>query len=149
MSEQLLKAAVVLTELPNDEAALLLKQVGPELAKRIDDRGDLAMAVSSEHRETYLREFISATQQPSQPLHEIAPDLLVGLLKPEHPQVIACILSRQSASRTHRVLSALPVELRLDVTDRMRSLGPIDIEIQTELEDTIAAKVCRSKELAA
>ena len=149
MPDRLLKAVVVLSELPEDQAASLLSRVDPEIVGLADQRKKDLGRLSAENREACLREFISAVEQPLHSLQQLTPNTVVTLLRGEHPQVIACVLARQSARRTQTVLSALPVDLRLDVTDRLRLLGPVDPSILSEIEEVLSCKSWKSRSSAA
>lgn len=149
MPDRLLKAVVVLSELPEDQAASLLRRVDPEVVGLADQRKREVGGLSAENREACLREFILAVEQPLHSLQQLAPNAVVGLLRDEHPQVIACVLTRQSTRRMQNILSALPVDMRLDVTDRLRLLGPVDPNIVSEIEEVLSNRSWKSQSSAA
>jgi flagellar motor switch protein FliG len=92
---------------------LLIKSVGPEVARKIIDR--LVKALESSAG------FSS--------LERANPQQLSKFIQNEHPQTIALILAHLNASQAAELISSLPEMLRSDVARRMASLQEISPEV--------------------
>jgi flagellar motor switch protein FliG len=92
---------------------LLIKSVGPEVARKIIDR--LVKALESSAG------FSS--------LERANPQQLSKFIQNEHPQTIALILAHLNASQAAELISSLPEMLRSDVAMRMASLQEISPEV--------------------
>ncbi|HEY3400175.1 MAG TPA: flagellar motor switch protein FliG [Geothrix sp.] len=92
---------------------LLIKSVGPEVARKIIDR--LVKALESSAG------FSS--------LERANPQQLSKFIQNEHPQTIALILAHLNASQAAELISSLPEALRSDVAMRMASLQEISPEV--------------------
>jgi flagellar motor switch protein FliG len=92
---------------------LLIKSVGPEVARKIIDR--LVKALESSAG------FSS--------LERANPQQLSKFIQNEHPQTIALILAHLNASQAAELISSLPEVLRSDVAMRMASLQEISPEV--------------------
>jgi len=92
---------------------LLIKSVGPEVARKIIDR--LVKALESSAGFTSLE--------------RANPQQLSKFIQNEHPQTIALILAHLNASQAAELISSLPETLRSDVAMRMASLQEISPEV--------------------
>ena len=92
---------------------LLIKSVGPEVARKIIDR--LVKALESSAGFTSLE--------------RANPQQLYKFIQNEHPQTIALILAHLNASQAAELISSLPEVLRSDVAMRMASLQEISPEV--------------------
>jgi flagellar motor switch protein FliG len=92
---------------------LLIKSVGPEVARKIIDR--LVKALESSAGFTSLE--------------RANPQQLSKFIQNEHPQTIALILAHLNASQAAELISSLPEALRSDVALRMASLQEISPEV--------------------
>jgi flagellar motor switch protein FliG len=92
---------------------LLIKSVGPEVARKIIDR--LVKALESSAGFTSLE--------------RANPQQLSKFIQSEHPQTIALILAHLNASQAAELISSLPESLRSDVAMRMASLQEISPEV--------------------
>jgi len=92
---------------------LLIKSVGPEVARKIIDR--LVKALESSAGFTSLE--------------RANPQQLSKFIQNEHPQTIALILAHLNASQAAELISSLPEVLRSDVAMRMASLQEISPEV--------------------
>ena len=92
---------------------LLIKSVGPEVARKIIDR--LVKALESSAGFTSLE--------------RANPQQLSKFIQNEHPQTIALILAHLNASQAAELISSLPEALRSDVAMRMASLQDISPEV--------------------
>jgi flagellar motor switch protein FliG len=92
---------------------LLIKSVGPEVARKIIDR--LVKALESSAGFTSLE--------------RANPQQLSKFIQNEHPQTIALILAHLTASQAAELISSLPEVLRSDVAMRMASLQEISPEV--------------------
>ena len=92
---------------------LLIKSVGPEVARKIIDR--LVKALESSAGFTSLE--------------RANPQQLSKFIQNEHPQTIALILAHLNASQAAELISSLPEVLRSDVAMRMASRQEISPEV--------------------
>ena len=92
---------------------LLIKSVGPEVARKIIDR--LVKALESSAGFTSLE--------------RANPQQLSKFIQNEHPQTIALILAHLNASQAAELISSLPEVPRSDVAMRMASLQEISPEV--------------------
>ncbi len=92
---------------------LLIKSVGPEVARKIIDR--LVKALESSAGFTSLE--------------RANPQQLSKFIQNEHPQTIALILAHLNASQAGDLIASLPEHLRADVAMRMANLQEISPEV--------------------
>jgi flagellar motor switch protein FliG len=67
-------------------------------------------------------------------------DTLIEMLKNEHPQTIALILSHLKEQRSAHVLASLPHELQTDVIIRIANMKTVSPEILAQIEDSLREK---------
>jgi len=92
---------------------LLIKSVGPELARKIIDR--LTKALESSAGFTSLE--------------RANPQQLSKFIQSEHPQTIALILAHLNATQAGELIASLPEDLRAEVCMRMANLQEISPEV--------------------
>jgi flagellar motor switch protein FliG len=76
-----------------------------------------------------------------QELERVDERLLANLLKNEHPQTIAVVLSQLSSVKAAEVLKLLPDSLKVEVARRMATLENISPELMGELIEVIAEEI--------
>ncbi|MDQ1317307.1 MAG: Flagellar motor switch protein FliG [Candidatus Poribacteria bacterium] len=64
-------------------------------------------------------------------------DTLIEMLRNEHPQTIALILSHIKEQRSAYILAALPQEIQTDVIIRIANMKTVSPEILSQLEDSL------------
>ena len=104
---------------------LLIKSVGPEVARKIIDR--LIKALESSAGFTSLE--------------RANPQQLSKFIQNEHPQTIALILAHLNASQAAELISSLPEALRSDVAMRMASLQEISPEVVRRISMILEQKL--------
>ena len=104
---------------------LLIKSVGPEVARKIIDR--LVKALESSAGFTSLE--------------RANPQQLSKFIQNEHPQTIALILAHLNASQAAELISSLPEALRSDVARRMASLQEISPEVVRRISMILEQKL--------
>ena len=104
---------------------LLIKSVGPEVARKIIDR--LVKALESSAGFTSLE--------------RANPQQLSKFIQNEHPQTIALILAHLNASQAAELISSLSEALRSDVAMRMASLQEISPEVVRRISMILEQKL--------
>lgn len=67
-------------------------------------------------------------------------DMLTEMLKDEHPQTIALVLSHVKEQRAAQILSALPPELQTEVIVRIATMKRVSPEIISQIEESLREK---------
>ncbi|MBN1412817.1 MAG: flagellar motor switch protein FliG [Spirochaetales bacterium] len=70
-----------------------------------------------------------------------AGELLLEVLRPEHPQIIAAVLSLMDSYKASCVLSGLPVEIQTEVTQRLAALDKISPAVLRILEKALVPRL--------
>lgn len=70
-----------------------------------------------------------------------SPDLLAGLLRNEHPQTVAIVLSSLPASKAGAILELLGPETSSDVLFRLANLSDVPEDIRSDVGETLAAEL--------
>lgn len=140
-------ARALLRHLPASTAATLQRELeetgaappgtGAQLLEELNGFGDsdfafeVASEVVSEHKLAAEEEERSATPvsgagEPGAPAfsHSGAEEL-ARLLQSEHPQTVACVLSRLAQDRAGTILSNLPAAQASEIVRRMADIGPV------------------------
>lgn len=157
------KAAIVLSSLPERQAAALLTQLTAAESEAV--RGQMASLgqVGRRRRQVVLQEFAaratvrrpasgiryeSIEARASNPattrfrfLRAMATEDLATLLAEEHPQTIALILSHLPADRAGQVLSAMPSELQASIIRRIATMDEPSTEVVDDLEEALRQRV--------
>ena len=82
---------------------------------------------------------------PFSELAYIPADTLVNIVKNEHPQTIALILSYLPSGKGAEVLSLLPEDLKADIALRVAGVGEVQEEIVQEIEEAIRSDLSRTR----
>jgi flagellar motor switch protein FliG len=69
---------------------------------------------------------------------------LVGIIKGEHPQTIALVLSYLPHEKAAEVLKSLPDELKADIALRIVQIGQVDVDIVNELDKVIKKEISKA-----
>ena len=104
---------------------LLVKSLGPELARRMLDR--------------VVKSFESTMAFNA--LEKADPQQLSKFILTEHPQTIALILAHLKPAQASQLLYSLPEDLRVDVLTRMASLDEISPEVITRISSVIEQRL--------
>lgn len=83
------------------------------------------------------RMYSSTRQKESRPLEflrKVDPKQLLTIIRKEHPQTIALVLSYLQASQASAVLAELPPAMQTDVATRLADMGKVTREIIYEVE---------------
>jgi len=102
---------------------LLEKAIGPQRAKAILDK------IQEQITDTGLKR-----------LRKVAPELLMSVLRGEHPQTIALILAHLDARQSVNVISTMEADLAADVLYRIARMDKIAPEILALVETGLANK---------
>lgn len=102
---------------------LLEKAIGPQRAKTILDK------IQEQITDTGLKR-----------LRKVAPELLLSVLRGEHPQTIALILAHLDARQSVNVISTMESDLAADVLYRIARMDKIAPEILALVETGLANK---------
>jgi flagellar motor switch protein FliG len=74
----------------------------------------------------------------------LEPEVLIPLVKDEHPQAIAVLLVQLDPVAAAAVLAGLPEELHTPVVHRIARLGPVSPDAIAILEETLATRIAAS-----
>lgn len=77
---------------------------------------------------------------PFSELTHIPTDHLISIMREEHPQTIALILSYLPCEKAAEVLKVLPEELKNDVALRIVQIGRVDLEVVKELDKVMKSQ---------
>ncbi|WP_448587789.1 flagellar motor switch protein FliG [Thermocrinis sp.] len=90
-----------------------------------------------------IYEFLSSSSliKSFQELERVDERILANLLRNEHPQTTAVVLSQLSAGKSAEVLKLLPDSLKVEVAKRMATLENISPELMGELIEVIAEEI--------
>lgn len=79
--------------------------------------------------------------KPLETISMMEPRMVADLLKNEHPQTVALILSTQKAEHTGQVLGYLPEDLRSDVIYRIARIEKVSPEVIHQIEDALQREI--------
>ena len=79
--------------------------------------------------------------KPLETISMMEPRMVADLLKNEHPQTVALILSTQKSEHTGHVLEYLPEELRADVVYRIARIEKVSPEIIHQIEEALQREI--------
>ncbi|MGM9993040.1 MAG: flagellar motor switch protein FliG [Candidatus Bruticola sp.] len=88
----------------------------------------------------------SSSNRPLDFLRRVDPRQLLQLIRKEHPQTIAVILSYLQPSQASAVLSDLQLPTQTEVAKRLAELHPVNAEILTELEKVLESRLHQALE---
>jgi flagellar motor switch protein FliG len=80
-------------------------------------------------------------KKPFETLRRAAPDQVLSLLRDEHPQTIAVVLSHLDPTPAASVLSALPSDIQGGVVRRIARMGRIVPEVVKDVEQLVDQKL--------
>jgi flagellar motor switch protein FliG len=104
---------------------LLVKSLGPDMARRVLDR--------------VIKSFESSLAFSS--LERADPQQLSKFVLSEHPQTIALLLAHLKPSQAAQLANSLPDELRVEVITRMATLDEISPDVMTRVSSVIEARL--------
>jgi flagellar motor switch protein FliG len=124
-------------------------QTGISSHDRVENvRRIMTSAVGEVKADSLMRRVAPQQEGPRMPALELAQwleaDVLIPLIRDEHPQAIAVLLVQLDPVTAAAVLAGLPDELHTPVVHRIARLGPVSPEAITILEETLAAKISRT-----
>jgi len=132
----------------------VLNSVMQDFIKSFEDDSNLAVSGKS-----FLEDIISKTldedtardiflaigsqgkEEPFSDLKYIPAEDLVNLIKGEHPQTIALILSQIPKDKAAEIMSILPEKIKPDVAFRVLNIGDVQEEMIRELDDTLKSEL--------
>jgi flagellar motor switch protein FliG len=104
---------------------LLVKTLGPEMARRVLDR--------------VVKSFESTVAFSN--LERADPQQLSKFVLSEHPQTIALLLAHLKPAQAAQLANSLPDELRVEVITRMATLDEISPDVMTRVSSVIEARL--------
>jgi len=151
------KAAVLLTNLPERQAARLFEKLAPEQMSAVFGEMAEIGKIGPSEQEAVLREFVAAGPQrekmprsvndtPFQFMHEVDVERLSTLIEDERPQTIALILSHLPAQRSAEVVGALPPDRQASVLRHIAKMVPPAAEIVCEVANSVRRRLNGSAE---
>ncbi len=90
-----------------------------------------------EKAETFLGNIETKKGMPGEFLRRCDPKLLANVLRGEHPQTIALVLSTLGTKKAGDAISVLPERSQMDVIMRMANLQKVDMGVLGEVENVI------------
>ena len=78
---------------------------------------------------------------PFSDLAYMPPDTLLNLIKGEHPQTIALILSHLPQEKAAEIMSIFPEETKADIALRIVKMGQVQDELIKELDESIRKEI--------
>lgn len=92
---------------------------------------------SDEKAETFLGNIETKKGTPGEFLRRCDPKLLANVLRGEHPQTIALVLSTLGSKKAGDAISALPEKIQTEVIMRIANLEKVDMSVLGEIEGVI------------
>jgi flagellar motor switch protein FliG len=106
---------------------------GQEFAKKT-----IAGSGSEERVKALMKQFVSGTEtRPLETIAKMQPAMVTGLLKREHPQTIALILSTQTPDHSSAIVANLPDEMQTDVIYRIATLDSVAPDVINRIETAL------------
>jgi flagellar motor switch protein FliG len=149
MPQDIRKAAILITSLPDDQAAELMSLLDPKQVEALSSEIAGLGSVSGDERQSTIQEFVAANpssmavraggaEAANEPLlfgflQNVDNRTLLTVVKDEHPQTIALILSHLQPQQAAGVVKGLPPERRDSVIRRMATMGQTSPEIVKEV----------------
>jgi len=94
-------------------------------------------AFGKERAEALLDSISTKTGMPGEFLKTCDPKVLANLLRGEHPQTIALVVSTLSTKKACDTINLLPEKLKSDVLMRMVDLGKVDRNVIEDVENVL------------
>jgi flagellar motor switch protein FliG len=100
-------------------------------------------ATPGDKRSKFLMDqFLSGTETKSlETIALMAPLMVAGLLREEHPQTVALILSTQHIEHAAEILTHLPEEIRADVAYRISKIEKVSPVVLSRIEDALHLEI--------
>lgn len=92
---------------------------------------------SNEQAEQFLENMETKKGLPGEFLRKCDPRILANILKGEHPQTIALVLSTLGMKKAGEAIVALPEKVQSDVVIRMAFLEKVDTKVLEEIENVL------------
>ena len=151
-SNTLRKAAIILSTLPNGQAASLMRSLEPGQAAAVAGETERLRAVDADEREAVVLEFAAAqAQQLGQPtppdsepfefLFDLETEDLWSLIADEQPQTIAMILSFLPPHQAAELLAQLEPQDQIALIRRVAGSGEPSPEVIGDVELAIRRKL--------
>ncbi len=74
-------------------------------------------------------------------LEETDPNQLVNFMSKEHPQTVALLLAHMNPKASSGIISALPVDVQVDVATRIATMETITPEVLNQVEEVLSQQV--------
>jgi flagellar motor switch protein FliG len=154
-SPNLRKAAILLASLPPDDAEKLLSQLDSKQVQALTAELIRLGRIENGEEESVCREFAAAVEPDGQRHHwsQMPPfsflrhfdqHQLFTLLKDEHPQTVAVIVSYLPREQAVDFLAALPSVQQTNLIQRIATLGRVDRQIVGEVEIGLQSRLIKT-----
>lgn len=153
------KAAILIMSLPPELSAQVIRSFPPEEVQALTLEMAKTPNVAQETKDTVIKEFLETTEiqgltpasggltgrvavdekgeatggKPFAFLSRAEPKQIYMLIKNEHPQTVALILSHLSAAQATAVLQEIPIPLQTEVARRLAEIGKVRPEVLREV----------------
>lgn len=156
------KLAILLTSLPGENAAQMMREFKEEEAASISAEMSRLPNISPELRKSVLEEFLTEKkykfstpiisnplafgykekikdlpeekEKPLDFLKNISTEKILGIIKTEHPQTIALIMTYLDAKKVSEIIKKLHPWLRKDIQERLKKIQKIEPDILDGME---------------
>ncbi|PIE59716.1 MAG: flagellar motor switch protein FliG [Desulfobulbus propionicus] len=89
-----------------------------------------------------MRQLITGTEgKPLETISKMQPQMVAGLLEPEHPQTVALVLSTQTPEHASAIIAHLPENNRSDVIYRIANLDPVSPKVINQIEEVLNKEI--------
>lgn len=92
---------------------------------------------NNEQAEQLLENMESKKGLPGEFLRKCDPKILANIIKGEHPQTVALVLSTLNSKKAGEAIAALPEKMQGDVVVRMAFLEKVDTKVLEEIENVL------------
>ena len=134
----------------------IVKKVTNEFLTNVNNDADLAISgkdflqqiVTQTYDEETAKEIFNVIgdKSSSTPFRELAyvpTDKLFSMIKGEHPQTIALILSHLSPEKSAEILNLFPEATKIDIALRIVTIGQVQDEIIMEVDEAIKSDISK------
>jgi flagellar motor switch protein FliG len=127
----------------------LVNKVHEEFAKKINKRNKtivggenkfkqlIKKSLGDEKAELFLETMENKRGMPGEFLRRCDPKVLANVLRGEHPQTIALVLSTLGTKKAGEAIGSIPERVQSDVVMRMANLAKVDTKILEEIESVL------------
>lgn len=146
------KAAVLIASLPPESAAHLMAELDPLQVRELTLELSRLPALSPTVREGVLEEFLAhrpATKSRTGPfafLERLLPEQVASLIRREHPQTIALVLTQLAKPVAAAVLEELPAGVQASLQGRAVELERLDPEVLELVRACLEERLARALE---